>query len=289
MKKLNLLIVLALFIGIFSSCKKDTTTLPAPVISFLNGVSTANVASGANYTIAGTITSDEGLTEVKYFVVTTSGETQIGQAITSFTNANSYSFQQTISNITAQSVIKVQATDSKNQTTSANFTITVGGTNNPTVYSNVTIGSYNNTTLGSSFASIDGTVYSLANAKASSNKIDMIYYFSSANNASISAPADLTLLNVYFTTASAPSTWTVKNNTKLLKVNGSITYATATSAQISALNPTGLNVNNLVAGDVIAFLTDATSALPNKKGIAEVVSVTGTDAGQIVLNIKIAN
>ncbi len=289
MKKLNYLIIIALFVGIFSSCKKDTTNLPAPVVTFTNGITSTTLAAGVtSWTVTGTITSDEGLTSVKFFNVTTAGETQIGSAVTTFTNDKSYSFTTTITGITVNTVIKVQATDAKDQTTSANFTINVAGSNPPTSYPNVTIGSYNNTTLGSSFASIDGTVYSLANAKTSSNKIDMIYYFSSANNASISAPNDLTLLNVYFTTASAPSTWTVQNATKLLKVTG-FDYANATSATISALNPTGMNVQNLVAGDIFAFQTAATSANPNKKGVAQVVSVSGTDAGQVVVNIKVAN
>jgi len=295
MKKLNYLIVLALlFVGLFSSCKKDTTTLPAPTISFTNGITKDTLAVGASsWTVTGNIASQAGLSTVQYFIGDSLGnESSFLTPITSFSNANSYDFTIPVTNISKQTRIRVQATDANSQITSATYYIYLPGgsvVNPPISYTNVTIGSYNNTTTGSSFASYDGTVYTLANAKANSSYIDFIYYYSSANYSSISAPADLSILNVYFTTASAPSTWTVQNNTLLLKVNGSVTFSTVTSAQINALAPTNLNVQNLAVGDIIAFQTASTSANPNKKGVAQVVSITGTDAGSIVLNVKVAN
>ena len=94
---------------------------------------------------------------------------------------------------------------------------------------------------------------------------------------------------MYFTSASAPSTWTVKNNTKLSKVNG-INFATVTSDDINALSPTDIHVQNLVSGDIFAFQTDSTNTtFPNKKGLAQVDSITGTASGNIWLSIKVAN
>ena len=291
MKKLNYLVVIALlFVGIFSSCKKDTTSNP-PSISFDNYSSYTLPAGVTSWTITGKITSDAGLSTVKYFKVDSIGnESQIGASVTSFSDANNFSFTQTLTGITSLTKLKVQATDSKDQTVSSIFTINVASSAvAPTSYPGKEIGSYNNVSFGSSFASLDGTVYSLANAKTNSSLVDFIYYYSSANNASISAPADASVLSVYFTSASAPGTWTVQNNTKLLKVTG-VDFANVTSAQINALSPTDLHVQNLVVGDIFAFQTASTNtAFPNKKGVAQVVSVTGTDAGSIVLNIKVAN
>lgn len=136
MKILKSLIIVALVATVFSSCKKDDETLPAPVITFTNNINETTVNVGANWTITGNIASEEGLTEVKYFKVTNLGETQIGQAITSFSNANSYDFQVTINDITEQTVIKVQATDDQNQTTSKNFTIKITSTGTPLAYEN---------------------------------------------------------------------------------------------------------------------------------------------------------
>ncbi|MFZ4398493.1 MAG: hypothetical protein ACOYO1_00550 [Bacteroidales bacterium] len=290
MKKLNYLIGLALIVGFFSSCKKDETTLPAPTITFLNGVSTATIASGASYTIAGTIASEEGLTEVKYFKVTTAGETQIGQAITSFTDKNSFSFQQTINDITAQSVIKVQATDAKSQTTSANFTINIAG-NAITSFPDITLGSYNSPT-GSSFASLDGTVYQLADAKTNASKVDIIFFYGATNNATLSAPSNLTELNQVFTTASAPNTWAVNNDTKLEKRTDVVFDNVTLGNQIPNVQATGTSkVNNLAVGDVVAFRTANTnSAFANKVGILKVTAITGTGAtATIKFSVKVAS
>jgi hypothetical protein len=303
MKKLNFLVILALFVGLFSSCKKDETTTADPTISFQNGT-TSLVFSGTNSIDVNITFMAEGkISSVTLVQPTTTGNQtsditgEMGQAGTdngSGTTSSVYFFKVSSTQLATLLAANNGALtytftllDQANKSTTAIFTVSLPVVP-PTSYTNVTIGSYNNTTIGSSFASSDGQVYSLSSAKTNSNKIDFIYYYSSVNNASISAPADLTLLNTYFTTASAPSTWTVKNNTKLSKVN-TFAFANCTKAQINALTPTGLNVTNLVANDIIAFQTDANSFLPNIKGVAQVVSVSGTDAGTIVLNIKIAN
>jgi len=288
MKILKSLVLIALVAVTFASCKKDETTLPAPVISFLNGINETTVNPGANYTIAGTISAEEGLSEVKYFQVTATGETQIGLAITSFDNANIYSFQKTFADITEQTVVKVMATDKKNQTSVLNFTIKVSG-NAIATYNDVVLGSYSSTT-GSSFASLNGTVYQLTDAKTNSSKIDIIFFYGNTNNATLSAPSNLTDLNQVFTTASAPSTWTVKNDTKLEKVTVVFENVT-TGNQIPNIQSTGTEkVSNVAVGDVIAFRTASTSDFPNKNGLVKIVSITGTGAtATIKFNVKVVN
>lgn len=302
MKKFNYLIILALFIGLFSSCKKDSTTTADPTISFQNG-STSLVFNGTNSIDVNITFQAEGkISSVTLLQPTTTGlqtldiTKKMGQSGTDNSSGETsvvYFFKVTsaqLSELLAANngslTYKFTLVDQASKETSSYFNVTIPVIP-PTSYPNVLIGSHNNTTLGSSFASSNGLVYSLVDAKTNASKVDFIYYWSSVNSASISAPSDLTLLNVYFPSASGPSTWTVKNNTKLSKVN-TFGFASCTSAQINALNPTGLNVTNLVANDIIAFQTDATSALPNIKGVAQVVSVTGTTDGTILLNIKIA-
>ena len=157
MKKLNYLIVIALlFVGIFSSCKKDTTSNP-PAITFNNESSHTLAAGATSWTITGVVTSDAGLSTVKFFRVDSLGnEVQIGTSVTSFTDDKNYSFTQTLSNIYSTTKLKVEATDSKDQTVSGIFIVYVTTAVAPTAY-NITLGSYNSPT-GSSFGSFDGSV-----------------------------------------------------------------------------------------------------------------------------------
>lgn len=287
MKILKSLVLVALVAVAFTSCKKDETTLPAPVISFANGVNSANVNAGGNYEINGNIVSEEGLSEVKYFKVTNTGETQIGQAVTSFTNANAYDFKVNIQDVTEETVIKVMATDKKNQSSALNFTIKLNG-NTITSYNNIVLGAQTNATIGSSFASFDGTVFNLTDAKNNSAKVDVIFFYGATNMATLSAPSNLTDLNQVFTTASAPSTWATKNETKLLKDNAVNFDAIAAGSAIPNVNATGsAKVSNIAVGDVICFRTASTSAYPNKNGVAKIVAISGTTGtATITFNVK---
>lgn len=292
MKILKSLFILALVAVVFSSCNKDEDTKPAPVITFINNISQATVNPGDNYTIAGTITSEEGLAEVKYFNVTQAGETQIGQAITSFTDVNNYSFQKTINDINQQTVIKVMATDKKNQTSVKNFTINVNQQGNLKSYNNIILGAQTNATIGSSFASFNGLVYNLTDAKNNSSKIDLIFFYGTTNLATLSAPSNLTELNQVFTTGSAPNTWTTNNDTKLLKNNSLNFDNIINSADIPDVQATGGNkVNNLAVGDIIVFKTAATNVdYPSKKGLLKVKAITGTGAtATITYDVKAEN
>ncbi len=290
MKILKSLVLVVLVAVAFTSCNKDETTLPAPVITFLNGVNEASVNAGGSYTIAGNIASEEGLTEVKYFQVTSTGETQLGQAVTSFDNANSYSFQKTINDVSVQTVIKVMATDKKNQSSVLNFTIKVNGASISS-YNNITLGAQTNATIGSSFASLNGLVYNLTDAKANASKIDVIFFYGTTNLATLSAPSNTVDLDQVFTTASKPSTWTVQNGTKLEKRNTVNFESISTGNQIDNVESTGTaKVSSVAVGDVILFRTANTSAFPNKNGVLKVTALSGTSGtATITFNVKIAN
>ncbi len=258
-----------------------------PVITFTNGINEASVNQGSSYEINGNIISEEGLSEVKYFKVTNVGETQIGQAVTSFTNANSYDFKLNVTDIAEQTVIKIMATDKKNQTSSLNFTIKVYVTTINS-YNNIVLGAQVNSLIGGSFASFDGTVYNLPDAKANSSKVDIIFFYGQTNMATLSAPSNLTDLNQIFTTVSNPSTWATKNATKLLK-NNSLNFEGITDGTaIPNVNATGAaKVSNVAVGDVICFRTASTSANPNKNGVLKVVAISGnTSTATITFNVK---
>lgn len=293
MKSFKLLASVLLVTAAFSSCNKDENTSPAtvaPVIAFSNGVKDVSVNPGDEYTIKGTITSVEGLAEVKFLKVATTGDSLLGSTITSFINPKSYSFEKMINNIRARTEIKVMATDKKNKLSVLNFTLNANGTAVIT-YANISLGSYNCST-GSSFSAKDGIVYQLVDAKANSSKIDIIYAWVDFHEAFLSAPQNTQDLNLLFTTSYAPGTWTTKNFTKLQKLPFTTNFdAINTSLDIPDVGTNGTNeVTDLVKNDIIAFKTASTNTdFPNKRGVLKVVSVVGTDYMSVItFNVKVA-
>lgn len=259
MKILKSLVLVALVAVAFTSCKKDETTLPAPVITFTNNLNETTVAVGSNWTITGTISSEEGLTEVKYFEVTNLGETQIGQAVTSFTNANSYAFQLTIPDIDAQTVIKVMATDAKNQTTSKNYTIKVNTTGTPLSYENTS-----------------GVIWNIIGANPGA--WDLV------NNVAViatGAESSKDMKNTTTVTTGWSNEWIsgTNNNTLFVKAN-TFVYATGTSedaASAYALGTPNTKVTNPAVNDIyIAKLRGSTNY-----AVIKIISVVVTPSDNL--------
>ena len=287
MKKLSyLFICLFACSSIFVSCSDDEDQ--ALEISFANNENTTTLASGkTSYEINATISSTAGLKEVKWFVVSSGGEDQLGM-VESFTNKNRYDFKQTF-DAYEETVIKISATDKDNITTTRNFTIKVTATETPagatvSIWPDRVLGAQSNATSGSSCASADGVVYLQAAAKANITKVDFIYFYQTGGRlAELVSPAKANL-------SWLPATG--KNDTKytetlgitdaqynnITETNGSelidglVTDATATKEW----------ADNLAAGNYVGFITQA-----GKKGIIKITSVTGTEAGSIKIDIKV--
>jgi len=143
-------------------------------------------------------------------------------------------------------------------------------------YTQKTLGS-NQSTTGSFFASLDGTVYSLTDAKLNADKVDFLYFYSNLHTATIAAPDDDIAGIVYSDPSSGLQTWSVLNATRF-----TTTSLTATDfdnilndlAIIAVAQNAGeTKINNLNFGDVIAFMTDS-----GKMGLIKVTEiVTGSD------------
>src|ERR1035437_5688581 len=125
MKKSNLFLCGALLLSVsfLSSCTKDTSS-DSPVITFDNGLETATAVVGG-YTVTGTITSVTGLSSIKFETVVGGNSTQMGAAITSFDNKNSYIIHQAVTGITETTQLRITAVDKNDVTTTKVFTITV--------------------------------------------------------------------------------------------------------------------------------------------------------------------
>lgn len=284
MRNKNLLLVVA-FTGMaavtFTSCSKDTTGT-GPVITFLNNQTEVTLNPGqTSYTVAGTVTSDAGLKEVKFFKVIGDNETQDGQAVTSFSDKNNYPFQHDVTGITQEMKLKVQATDKDDITNSSSFTIKISLPAIQT-WTGKTLGAQSSST-GSFFASVDGTVMTLNQATSNQAKADFAYYYGDVNLATLAAPDDASL-NGGTGNFTWCQSWTTKNQTRFaLTTLTTAEFDAATATTINALaDPAESKVTSLAQNKVIAFKTAS-----GKKGLIKVASITTGASGSITLDVKV--
>lgn len=265
----------------FNSCSDDTIGT-GPVITFLNNQTEVTLSAGqTSYTVAGNVTSDAGLKEVKFFKVIGDNDTQDGQAITSFADKNNYPFQHEVTGITQDMKLKVQATDKDDITNSSSFTIKISL---PAIqiWTGKTIGAQESTT-GSFFASLDGTVMTLSQATSNQAKVDFAYYYGDVNLATLAAPDDATL-NGGTGNFTWCQSWTTKNQTRFdLTTLTATEFDAASAATINALaDPSSSKVTSLAQGKVIAFKTAS-----GKKGLIKVTAITTGKNGSITLDVKV--
>ena len=303
MKRVSILFTAMILVaaGIFTSCEEEANM--APIITFTNGISSVDLEAGdTEHTITGTIEAEAGLDEVKIFQVTDAGETQLGSAITDFKAGSAvvegadgitYNFSFDILGITDDIVVKVEATDKDNQTASKNFTITAGGAvaGGIETYTTKVLGAQSAST-GSSFASIDGTVYGIVDAKANSAKVDFMYFYGVSNLATLAAPNSSDAAAVFNHATNGVEKWAVRNATKFGTT--SVTageFDAMTDDALIASEASGLSadkVNMLSVGDVVAFETASTSSHASKKGLIKVTAISSTGAdGSITITVKV--
>ena len=158
-------------------------------------------------------------------------------------------------------------------------------------YTAVLMGGQANSTTGSFYSTATNSVMlkTPAYLPANQSKIDMIYYFGTANSASIVAPAS-PQLDLVTEFAALRTTWAIDNDTKFKLVTGTIVWADVTNDALITANVvalTDLNVNNLAVGNTIAFETAATSTNPSKKGLFKVIALTGTTGADRSITIEV--
>jgi hypothetical protein len=139
---------------------------------------------------------------------------------------------------------------------------------------------------GSSFASIDGTTYGLATAKANAAKIDWMYFFGATNFATLAAPDDAAAQTIFTDPTNGLQTWAVKNPTRFKLVTEVIDWASITNDEvITAQTQSGVDqtkISSLAPGKILAFITAT-----GKKGLIRVESITGEEDGTITISVKV--
>jgi hypothetical protein len=300
MRKLNYLLGLIILTGlVFASCSKDEDPNP-PTINFkggthvgtgmeyIDGDVTLSVASQFMVGITASSASDANLKNIK---VVRDFENVI--TITQFDSTfNASNFAIDIIFLAyptaGTEVWTFTATDKNDKQTSISFTITTEEISSGIIeYNDKLLGSHQSSN-GSSFASFDGSVYSLADAKANADKVDFLYFYGATNLATIAAPDDATAATVFFDATNGLQTWSVLNNTRFTltdmtpeEYNGVLNSASLIVI-VNNANPTESKVNQLAVDDVVAFKTAA-----GKYGMFIVTNLVEGAAGDIEISVKI--
>jgi len=277
---------------ILMSCSKNSDTAQPPTIHFLAGAglisADATVKSGAAISFGISATAATG--KLNHFLVQRTFNGKVSTAYDSTFSTASYSV--TISGNAAGSpgteswLFTITDNNGNSAAVSVIITTTAAITyGDVTSYTNTILGSYNST-VGSSFASSNGTVYSLADAKANPTIIDWLYYYGATNYATIAAPDDADA-NTVFIGVNGLSTWSHRNATVFKKVTDAITWNTITNDSLVLIETqtgvTSTSITSLAVNDVLAFITEA-----GKKGLMKVTAITGLDdSGTITYDVKV--
>ena len=297
MKKISS-VMIAAFVAmsaLFVSCSDDDVDPATVKFDNVTNDEVTLAAGQTSYTVNATITSTENLKSVKVMKTVGSTGTQVGQAITNFPNKTSYNLKSEIDGITAD--CKITVTVDNGTETARTLTIKyTAGTPDPeptpagaiSTFASKKLGSLADaTTDGSSCASIDGTIHLLESAKTNSGKIDIIYFDGSTYPKSIAAPSNSAVQGLSPSSANRVSTWEIKNDTKLKKLDGvtaddfnAMDDDTLISEKVTAASTANI-VSNLEVGDVIGFIT---AGATGKKGM---IKVDSFDGNNIVISIKV--
>lgn len=295
MKKINvsMLAVLVLFAGFFGSCKKDQTNDASISLAGDTGYTAtdATLTAGSTFKVKWTATST---IDMKYVSIT-----KDDAILASWNNIEIPSASSTTYINEATLTVPVSGGPytyaiivyDKNNAELARkeIVITVGSAGNAlTSYTDKILGAQTSSN-GSSFLSVDGTVLQIADAKANSNKVDFMYYYSSGDQSAIVAPSDASAATQFNNANTGVATWSVKNATKLKKLTG-VTFENITnSSAIDDVSSTGsTKVSALAVGDVVAFMTASTSAKASKKGVFKVTNISAaTTAGSVTIQVKV--
>lgn len=291
MKKISFLfaVILMVTVAFFSSCGTDTTAVgPNMDLKGGAGYTSADVSVTVGSDVTFGVTAQKGDAKlVNLKIVATSNNiptTLLDSTFSSDSFSNDYAYTPTAVGVVRISIV-MKDKDGLTDETSFNVTATAGS--GPiTAYSAKVLGSYDNATYGSSFASADGTVYMLADAKTNAAKIDWMYYYGATNLATIASPKDASVTTIY-TGTNGPANWSVRNDTKFAKVTltAGVTWDLITNdAEIvaKAAGITETKANTLTVGQIIAFKTVA-----GKMGLIKVTAISGTTAGFITYDVKV--
>ena len=292
MKKLSFLFAILLIASatFFTSCSKDATTTPPTIM--LN--------AGPGYTASDVSVPVNTVLKIGVIANSTTGKLtnlKISQTISgmsttildsTFTAKDALNEDFTITASPVAGVVKLTFRITADDSEYAEASLTITTTSAPiNTYTAVLLGGQENPNLGSFYSTIDNAVMKLAAARSNSQTVDMVYYYGATNHASIVAVSDNQLQGVPSFVECA--SWPTQNETKF-KLTTGVDWSTITDESGILANATNLDVthvNQLAVGDIVSFVTAATSSNPGKNGMYKVMEVNGTGGADRSITIEV--
>lgn len=281
---------------LISSCTSDTTTpVEPPSISFVTGTglisgnATVNVSTPFVVKILAEANVTSGSKIASVGIRRIINNQTVGDTVFTFNDAT-VTFEVTFMSYSQAGVenIEFKATDKDGQTASISLQITTQESASGAIdsWTERILGSWNNPT-GSSFASINGNVYTLDQAFANQTIIDYMYWWAaSTNSATIGAPDDPNAALVFNTGEFKLDNWTTKNATRFKTTTvvsaefDNIAYASEIIPIATGADQTRLA--DLTVNQVIAFVT-----VTNKHGLIRIKSFTAGSDGTMTIDVKV--
>jgi hypothetical protein len=143
-------------------------------------------------------------------------------------------------------------------------------------------------TIGSSFASSDGAIYTLDQAQINSEEVDFLYFYDDNNHATIAAPDDVDAATI-FTGDNGLANWDVNNPSKFKMTTFDSDYFNQIQSEsqlvtaVFSSDPNLSKVNNCTNGKVLAFKTAGGA----KYGLILINDIIGTSEGTIEITVKV--
>jgi hypothetical protein len=210
------------------------------------------------------------------------------------TTFNSNSFNNDIAFFTypnpGDEYIEITLWDKNEASSVIGLTITTGPAPQSIIVYNDKILGAQASLVGAFFATQDGSIYNLDDAKLNSEKIDFLYFYTDTYHATLSAPEDADAALVY-TGTNGLETWTTLNSTKfkVTTLSSSQFNDIQTANQIVAIAaipaPNQSKVTDLTVGKVLAFKTEQ-----GLFGLIRIDAISGANSsGTLEITVKIQN
>jgi hypothetical protein len=276
----------------FTSCTKDEDEpepIQKPVITlqdstgYISSDATVEVSSDFKVLVYVAENPESGKNIDKLRVIRTFNNIPTTQEIPVNDNAAFIEILFTAVNVAGTENIQFTAIDNGGQSNSVSINITTEETAGPIdTYAMKILGSYDNLTHGSSFATIDGMVYKIADATLNQAKIDFLYWYGVSTSATLASPADAATPTVY----PAVGGWTTRNDTKFTETTvtadefDQITNDAPIIAAATGASDT--KIGNLSVDDVIGVM-----AADGRYALIKITAIEVGQAGTITFDVKV--
>lgn len=282
MKKLNWLLVSALFLGatFFTGCEEDPLTEDDDItVSAPNLPETVEVGDATDLTFS--VIAEARIESIEL----RKGVDVLDTKEDGFTNntSDNYVYTYTATEAEAGTTVsfRLVVTDKKDNVENYDFSIEVESLA-ATIdeFTAIIMGAHENE-IGSFLDVLTGTVYTTSEAADNQEDVDIVYYYGNENEATLAAPDDAgaSEFNIYNLDG-----WTTKNSTRFTDILSTEFSEILSSDDIDGLvaSPSATKANQLSVGDVVGFTT-----VSGKKGVAQVDDIETGTTGSITINVKV--